>query len=188
MIVLTASTKDFSQLTDIQKQSCILNGIAPNEHVVERIPQGYEKHPSWFRIRALLDHLPNHDMVLWLDSDAMLLRPLPAFPGKHMLYVARDFNGLNHGVACYRNTPKTREFLWRVYDSHWRFRSHPWHEQGAIHTIAEQYDIHYMEKDVFNCYMPERTSRTSILHLPAKSFDDRLSIMTGELLKLQKRP
>ncbi len=190
MTVLTSYTRDQAQLATIQKQSCILCGIEPERHIAIEIPDYYtDKHPSWFRIRALLDHLPNHDQILWMDTDAMMLRPMDYRPFKDgsMMHVCKDQNGINHGVVCYANSDKAREFLWKVYDQHWRFRAHPWHEQAAVHILAEQYPITYLPKSIYNAYEKEVTSETCILHLPSKSFDYRLKVMQRELLKLQAR-
>lgn len=192
MTVLTASTSDQHQLVEIQKKSCFLNGIQPERHIALTIPHDYHrsKNPSWFRIRALLDHLHNHEIILWMDSDVMMLQPINwkvMLPGEHMLYVAKDVNGINHGVAAWRNTPKAREFLWRIYDSHWAFRNHPWHEQGVIHTLAERMDICYVDKQVFNAYESDLSDESCILHLPAKSFEHRLKVMGEQLHKLQNK-
>lgn len=190
MLVLSASTADQSLLTGIQRQSVLLCGFAANEYLHLTIPKSYPKNPSWFRIRALLDHLPNHDLVLWLDSDAMLLRSIYQdkgflFPNGHAVYVARDFNGFNLGVSCWRNTPQTRELLWRIYDAHDKFREHPWHEQGAFHCFVESVGVRVMPKHLFNAYPEDKTPESYILHLPNRTMAERQLIMGEELTKLK---
>lgn len=191
MTVLTASTQDFSQLTDIQKQSCILNGISPERHIVVPIPEDYPRPSSWFKIRALIDHLRNHKSVLWMDADSMMLRKIPNLDlslGYNIVELAKDANGWNCGVMLWRNTPEAFEWLWRIYDSYDAFRHHPWFEQAAFHTMAEAIKPKQLGKE-WNVYEDDNLSIPGfILHLPAKSFEDRLAIMTRELLKLQSQP
>ena len=184
MTVLTASTLDQSELVEIQRQSCMKHGITPERYIAVPIADSYPKHPSWFRIRALLDHLAHHDKILWMDTDAMMLKPCDfRIAPNTTVAMARDHNGWNHGVAIWNNTPESREFLWRIYDSYSRYAQHEWHEQAAIHVLAEQMRVVEMQKCIFNAYEHEVTDKTCILHLPARSKEDRLRIMRSYLNK-----
>jgi hypothetical protein len=190
MTILTASTPNHSELTDLQRESCLLNGIEAENHIILPIDDDYPKHPSWFRIRALLDHLPHHEMVMWLDTDAILLRQIDEsrlFAGNHILYLSRDRNGINHGVACYRNCAKSRELLWRVYDAYHRFQYHEWHEQAAIQVFAEQYDIGYLPKEIFNAYPEDRTEGSMVLHAVNRSHEERVKLLSDEIERMRRR-
>lgn len=188
MTVLTASTKDFTQLTDMQKQSALLNGIEPERHIVVPIRDDYERHPSWAKIQALIQHLPHHKAVLWVDADALILRKLLNLDltyNGHFVELCKDANGWNCGMMLWHNTPESFEWLWKIYDAYDTFRAHPWFEQAAFHVMAEAINPNELPK-AWNAYEGEMPD-PYILHFPAKSFEDRLSLMTRELLKLQNR-
>jgi hypothetical protein len=173
----------------MQKQSALINGIEPERHIVVPVPEGYPRPASWFKIQALIHHLPHHKAVLWVDADALVMRKLPNYHltrSGHFLELCKDANGWNMGVCLWHNTPQSFEFLWKIYDSYDAFRHHPWFEQGAMHTMAEAIDPNELPK-AWNAYEGEMPD-PYILHFPAKSFEDRLSLMTRELLKLQNRP
>lgn len=191
MIILTATTKDQSHLTDIQKASAMLFGVSSNEHLCLDIPKDYPKHPSWFKIRALLTHLPYHDHILWMDSDSLFLRK------EHWAWMheqvkgiespvalCKDGNGWNCGVMLWKRCPKAFEALWRIYDSYEHFQYHPWFEQGAFHTMADSFGPHLLPKR-WNQYDNEVDSESLILHLPAKDFEYRKKAMGYRLSKLQ---
>ncbi len=180
MIALTAFTRNQEYLVSLQQQFCARAGI---DSVALPIGSDYPKHPSWFRVRALLDHLQNHDQILWLDSDACLLKlPDPQlFVGDSVAFFSRDRNGINNGVALWKNNPKARELLWRIYDAHPRFAQHDWHEQGSLHTLAEQYDIGFVPKHIFNASEDDETEETCILHLANRSDQYRAEVMEKRL-------
>jgi hypothetical protein len=190
MCVLTASTKSQSQLTDIQKESCLINGIHPELHLCLPISESYPRHPSWFKVRALIEHLRNHEFVCWMDADAMMVKEIDwkfYTGGDSTCYITRDRNGLNCGVMIWRNCPKAFEALWEIYDSYEKFSQHPWYEQGALHTMAERIDIGPLPKTIFNSYPSDRSTDSCILHWPATKHDERLEAMKTELNKLRNR-
>ncbi len=192
MIVLTATTKDKTALTDIQKASAMAFGVSPNEHLVLEIPKDYPRHPSWWKIRALITHLPAHDHVLWMDSDAMFVRK------DHWLWtyeqvasqtapvaLCRDYNGFNCGVMMWKRCPKAFEFLWDLYESYQIYQKDPWFEQAPFHKMAEAYQPHELPKR-WNQYESELNSGSLILHLPAQTYEYRLKTMGLQLANLQK--
>lgn len=191
MTVLTASTPDQSSLVDIQKESCLLNGIEKERHIVVPIDKKYPRPYSWFKIQALLHHLHYHDFILWMDSDSMMVLPTEQWHGlldqKHSCFLARDINGWNCGVMVWRRCPEAFEALWKIYDSFDKFRDHPWFEQGAFHTMAEAINPMTMPKVIFNAYPKDRTSSSAILHWPDHSFADRLHQMDHQLSQLRNR-
>ncbi len=180
MIALTAFTSNQEGLIELQQQFCVRAGI---ESVAVPIGEDYPKHPSWYRVRALLDHLPNHDSILWLDTDAFLLKlfTVGLFESGPVVYLAKDHNGWNNGVGLWVNTPKARELLWRMYDAYPRFSMHDWHEQGALHTLAEQYSIGLLPKHIFNASEADETEETCVLHLANRSNQYRVDVMKKRL-------
>lgn len=191
MIVLTATTQDQTDLVDIQRESAMLFGVAPNEHLCMEIPEYYPRHPSWFKIQALISHLPNHDCILWMDTDAIFVRKdhwLWAYGASASITapvaLCRDYNGFNCGVMIWRRCTQAFQFLWKIYDSYDRFRDHPWFEQGAFHTMAEEFAPFELPKR-WNHYESELNSESVILHLPGKTYDHRVKVMTEQLKKLQ---
>lgn len=180
MIALTAFTANQRPMVKLHQQFCERCGV---DSVAVPIGHDYPKHSSWFRVRALLDHLPNHDSVLWLDSDACMLRkPTPElFATEAIAFFAKDDNGINNGVALWRNHPKARELLWRMYDAHPRFAQHDWHEQGALHTLAEQYALGFLPKHLFNASEADETGETYVLHLANRTDEYRIKIMKERL-------
>lgn len=174
MIILTAATKSHMELALLQRES--VERFDVGEHVILPIHDSYQKHPSWFRIRGLIDHLPRQDFILWMDTDSIMLRSPDwdvMMPGSANLFVAKDHNGLNNGVAIWRNTPENIDLLWDIYDSHWAFRKHPWHEQGALHTMQERIKIHWIDKPLLDSY---------VLHLPNRSYAERIMLMRAQIL------
>lgn len=195
MIALTATTGNQSPLVDIQREAALLCGLAENQHLCLEIPKDYPRHPSWFKIQAILRHLPNHDYIWWMDTDSMFLRHtgwvhLAAQLGSNPFTaaLARDYNGFNCGVMIWRRCPEAFDFLWRIYDSYEKFAQHPWFEQGAFHTMAESQKVLELPKSVYNAYESDRAVDSMILHLPGKSHEHRLRVMGAELEKLKARP
>jgi hypothetical protein len=197
MTILTASTPGVHlQLTEVQRQSCLLCGILPERHLSLPIDPKYPRPYSWFKVRALLDHLHYHEHILWMDADAMMLKPiqldfvlksLAMEEFNHPVALAQDVNGWNCGVMLWRRCPEAFEHLWRIYDAFDKFREHPWFEQGAFHTMAEAINPAVLPKALFNAYPKDRTEESCILHLPATPDSARLAIMTKELEKLKAR-
>lgn len=167
MTVLTAYTQSHAELMRLQRESCIKCGIEPDRHIAVPIPDHYPKHPSWFRVRALLDHLHHHEHILWMDADSIMLQP-SEFNGLlgGVLTTTMDHNGINNGVGIWHRTPKAFELLWRMYDMHPRFKDHPWHEQGTLHVLAEQYPIQYAPMHILNARPNGITADSIIYHVP----------------------
>lgn len=189
MTILTASNQAQVQLTEAQKQAALLCGVEPERHIIVPIREDYERPPSWFKIQALIQHLPNHKSILWMDADAMTLRALPRYDltqglQGHTVELAKDKNGWNCGVMIWNNCPKAFEWLWRIYDSYERFAQHPWFEQAAFQTMADGIRPHELFK-TWNSYEDDNILDPLILHLPAKSNDYRLRIMRERLEKMK---
>lgn len=194
MIVLTASTPNQADLTDIQRQSALIFGASENEHVCLTIPKSYPRPPSWFKIQAILRHLPNHDFIWWMDSDAMFVAKdhwhwasLEFQKTEATVLICQDYNGFNCGVMVWRRCEESESSLWRIYDSYERFKDHPWFEQGSFHTMAESIAPHILPKR-FNAYENELAEDSLVLHLPATSHTHRLKMMHHSLSQLKALP
>ncbi len=188
MTCLTASTPNQDDLVEIQRRSCFLCGIEPDQHIRVPIHSSYERHPSWFKIQALISHLPHHEHILWMDSDSMMLKKhfWPSVTCNTFDFaLCRDFNGWNAGVMLIKRTPKSFEYLWRILNSYDMFRSTPWHEQTCLMYLAEEIKPRELDKRTYNAYQDDRGSQSVILHLPNKDHDYRLSVMGDELSRLK---
>lgn len=191
MIVLTASTPNQSALTAIQRESCLLNGIKPENHLSISIDPDYPRPYSWFKIRALVHHLPHHENILWMDADSMMLLDIgwDSIAKSEMVALARDMNGWNCGVMQWRRCPEAFDALWRIYDSFDKYRDHPWFEQAAFHTMAESFQarggIYEWHKPTMNAQEWDLIPSSAILHLPGKDNEYRLRVMSERLTKMK---
>lgn len=191
MTVITAATSDQDELVEIQRQSCLLSGIEKERHIALHIDRNYSRHPSWFKVRGLIEHLPHHEYLLWMDADSMMVQPTALWHGhldnSHPAFLAKDANGWNCGIMAWRRCPEAFEWLWKIYDSFDKFRDHPWFEQAAFHTMAEAIKPKELPKVIFNAYVNDRNSDSAILHWPSMPFSARLAAMTKELELLKAR-
>lgn len=78
---------------------------------------------TWNKIRAVMNHLSDHEWVIWIDSDAIVTdmdKPLTDIidqaPNKHFL-VCKDPKDwlLNTGVMFFHNSPWTHSMLQRLW-------------------------------------------------------------------------
>jgi hypothetical protein len=160
----------------------------PKYHfAVEAIPEGYDRPASWFKVQALLKHLPDHDFVFLLDADSLIIgkEDLGAILKDSTLNIARDVHGINHGIAAWKNCP---EAFWALETMHRGYEgkeNHPWFEQSVLMEIEDQMNIHYQTKEVFNAYHGlDVSAKTQIVHLPGILNHDRLPIMAEYYHKL----
>jgi hypothetical protein len=153
----------------------------PKYHfAVEAIPEGYDRPASWFKVQALLKHLPDHDYVLWLDADAMVVgkEDIGAMIKDATLNIARDRFGLNNGVAAWKNCAESVWALETMNRSFDRWKEGEWFEQHQLMELEPQLSIHWQEKRVFNAYYGEDVcDETMIIHWPGKLPHDRLPLM-----------
>ena len=87
------------------------------------------------------------ELVIWLDADTVIVEPEQDFRRAlnggapiGMVRHHRPWNGqpwhYNSGVILARDTPKTRQFLQRVWDA--GPIDHPWQEQVRINEVAQR--------------------------------------------------
>lgn len=92
--------------------------------------------PSWFKVRAMIQALRDHEEVLWLDADVLILDDekdladeVPADAWQAMvIHHTPDGEVPNHGV-WFARTPMVPvlERIWTMTD----YLRHPWWEQAA---------------------------------------------------------
>lgn len=159
----------------------------PQYHfAVEVIPEDYDRPASWHKVVSILKHLPDHDFVLWMDADSLLVgnQDLRSLLEDKTLNIARDVNGVNHGVAAWKNCT---ESLWALETMNRGFegkQDHPWFEQSILMEIEGQLNIHYQDKARFNAYPSDKNETTQILHFPGMLPHDRLPLMAQAYQKL----
>jgi hypothetical protein len=123
--------------------------------------QGMKK--VWGKVSALQRHIADYEYLLWVDIDSVLLNPdisfedlVRNFPSD--LLIARDWNGINFGVAIMKNTPwmvSTLANLWDVPGA----VGHVFQEQYALGQILDRLDgpsasqhVSYVPLRHFNSY------------------------------------
>jgi hypothetical protein len=94
----------------------------------------------WRKVPALREALNrSYDVVLWLDSDILVLDPThdiadamrPEDFQAFVLQTDRNGFGPNTGVWLLRNKPEAQEFLQAVWE-HGQLKDSPWHVQAAV--------------------------------------------------------
>jgi hypothetical protein len=159
----------------------------PKYHfAVEAIPEGFTRAASWYKVNAILKHLKDHDFVLWLDADSLIVgvEDIGKMLGDKTLNIARDKHGVNHGIAAWKNCPEAfwaLETMNRAYD---KWQDGIWHEQHALMELEGQMNICYQPKVKFNAYPEDIDSTTQILHFPGMLPHDRLPLMEQAYHKL----
>lgn len=153
---------------------------------VEATPENFDRHPSWFKVRAILKHLPDHDFVLCLDADTLMVgtENVRDMIEDKTLNIARDQNGPNNGVAAWKNCPESFYALETMERSFPKWKSHPWHEQHQLMEMESELQIGYRPKHIWNAYDEDVNSETLIRHWPGISASDRVPLMLQAYQKL----
>lgn len=181
MLFLTAYNTAFQVLGELCERSIRHHISKTGKHhlVSERIPSDYDRPASWYKVGAILRHLPDHDYVFWIDADALLvgdfdlrswLSPVP-------LNIAYDENGPNNGVAAWKNCKQSAAVLKLIDKLYPIYKEHPWFEQAVLHDIIDFLDHSVQPKEIFNAYPADMTKDSQIIHLPGMSIEERLPIM-----------
>lgn len=152
----------------------------------EAIPEEYARPASWFKVPAILKHLPAHDFVLWVDADCILSGDgnLRDMLGDSTLNIARDHHGPNNGVAAWKNCPEAFYVLETVNRSYDKWIDAPWYEQHQIMEMEGQIQVTYQPKHIFNAYPEDTNSETIIRHWPGMLPSDRWPLMFEAYRKL----
>lgn len=109
--------------------------------VIERNTVGLGARPvSWAKLALIRDLLDDHEVVVWIDADAVIVDPSDDIvrPGRTPIdLVSHRVGGAdvpNSGVMVVRRSAATRRLLERVWQRT-EFLHHPWWENAAL--IAE---------------------------------------------------
>jgi hypothetical protein len=156
------------------------------------MPDDYGCHPSWYKLRVLRHVLPHHDYVLWVDADAMIVgdADLREVIQPATINIAKDDNGINHGVVAYKNCLQSFDAILRMELMHDEFKDHQWFEQAALMTFIDELDVHYQPKLIWNAYPREVSGfgdvcpQTLIVHWPGMSIEERVPWMSDRLKTL----
>lgn len=188
MLFLTAYNSAFSELGDLCVRSIERNIKLVGRHhlVMEKIPDDFPRKASWYKLDAIRKHLADHDYVFWVDADSMVIGDLDlrAFIENAPLNIAVDCNGVNHGVAAWKNCPEAFCALDLMDKMYPIYKDGKWFEQHALHDIIPILDHHVWEKAVMNAYPEDCVEDTQILHLPGMRNAERLPLMQAEARRL----
>lgn len=100
-----------------------------------------ERGASWSKIPLIIDQLRKHDIVLWLDDDAVLVKPFDvrALIGDCDMAIPEGHCGLNCGMMVFRNTPEAFKMLeWVDTDG--------WANRGDNLTMEQESVIRYLHE------------------------------------------
>jgi hypothetical protein len=189
MLFLTAYNTAFKELGKLCERSIHHHISKSGRHhaVTEIIPDNYDRKPSWYKVQAILKHLPDHDYVFWIDADALMIGDfeLRSWLGPTPLNISYDENGPNNGVAAWKNCPQSftaLSLMDKMYPIH---KDGKWFEQHCLHDFIGILEHTVQPKEIFNAYPSDRTKDSQILHLPGMRNDDRLPIMRRVAEELQ---
>lgn len=188
MLILTAYNKEFAEIGDLCVRSIARYcATRPWMRFQSRIiPDDYPRQPSWFKVGLIRDELPYTDYILWIDADALIIgeADFRQLIKEATLNITKDQNGINNGVAAWRNCPEAYTVLNRIEGMYSTFKDHPWFEQAPLMEFVDELDVHYHDKEVLNAYQSDVSTRSQILHLPGTPNNERLKIMRKTLKKL----
>jgi hypothetical protein len=168
--VITAYTDNYKSLFDYTSKSlisyCERNGYDFEGYL---IPKEYTKLPSFYKIELLLKDLKDYDYVLWIDVDALIIRPdfklESLFKNDRNLYISNTINFVNCGVMMFRKSEWSVNFLTDVkdYDVEKNIynisRIDGWWEQAIIHDFflsgryATYHNVHIVNQTLFNAML-----------------------------------
>jgi hypothetical protein len=142
-------------------------------------------HPAWHKARVLLNHLSEHQSMIWMDSDTLILRQEDKvfeqiLSQSKPLHVSRDFSqgisAYNSGVILFKNAPWVFDLLkdWDNFTTEkrppnlWDYGS----DQKVLCDLilqrdpaGEFHDAH--EMSVFNTDPRFMSEKTFLLHFMA---------------------
>ena len=178
MTIITAFTESFRPVGEL----CIASikrhhkGRYAHEIIPDDFLPDYTLGASWWKIlmiRRYLDFGP----VVWVDSDTIMLQPLPDFTPEAYLSLCEDCNGVNFGVMVWRPCADTSEILEAVWDGRQYHKDSKWAEQSAFHDLDAP-PVSILPKQIWNAYEGEVTNETVFAHFPGMGMEERLEKMT----------
>lgn len=176
MLIVTAFNQSYAQIGSLCVQSIMRYCRDHPEYrfVSHLIPDDYARPASWFKLDLIKRYLPEHDSVLWLDADAVIVGKgdLKAIMKDATLNISKDANGPNHGVACWKSCHQSFDAIKRMNAAYEKHKDHPWFEQAALMEFIDELDVNYLPKEIFNAYGEGVTGEsdvcedTVIIHWP----------------------
>jgi hypothetical protein len=137
-----------------------------------------DRPPAWSKVelvRRVLRDRPDVPWVLWLDADALVMRPeveatrfvKEAGAAGADLVIGTDRNGINSGVFFLRNCPAAMRFLELVW-ARTECVFGPWWEQGAMAAVMAEHPsllrVRVADRRAFNAYPHEADDGSFIVH------------------------
>ena len=185
MLILTAHNSSHAEIGSLCVQSIARYCRAHPEarFIAHLIPDNYPRKASWYKIELIKRHLPDHDYVLWIDADALIVGSddLASILKPATLNISSDNNGINHGVVAWKNCEESFRAFDRIESLYPQFTEHIWFEQAALMTFVDELNVFYQPKEVFNAYQHDLCAKTQILHFPGMKTEERLPLMKGAL-------
>lgn len=182
MLFLTAYDTEFSPLGELCAKSIkkYIHRLGRHHMAVEQIPDDYDRKPSWFKVQAIQKHLKDHDFVASIDADAMIIGDWDMRPhlNPDPLNICYDVNGVNHGVAVWRNCPEAFIALELMETLYPVCKDHVWYEQWALMQFIGILPHNALQKEIWNAYPSDRVAHSQILHFPGMTMAERLPLMT----------
>lgn len=178
--ILTAYNKAFRHIGSICAHSIRTYASAQDlNYAIEEIPEDYPRPASWAKVNLIRKHLRETDYVFWVDADALVIgrQSFDTIAQPVTLNIAKDDNGINCGVMCWRNDRIAHAVLEKIESYYEKYKDDPWFEQAALMQIIEEsknaemadaalLKIFYQPKHIFNAYPGEQTAETLVLHFP----------------------
>lgn len=183
MLILTAFNSAYADIGTLCIQSIAryCRQKPGRRFVSHRIPDDYARPASWKKLELIQQHLPKHDWVLWIDADALIVGSDDfegLFSEDATLNICEDANGINHGVAAWRNCPEAFAAIQRAIDLYAEFKDDPWYEQRSLMSFLDEIKVNYVEKKVMNAYREDVCEESLVLHFPGLG-SERLEVMKG---------
>lgn len=194
MLILTAFNQSYAKMGSLCVRS-LSRYVLKHPHVryvANIVPNNFPRPASWYKLELLKQHLPKQDYVLWIDCDALIVgdKDFMDIIKDATLNICKDANGLNNGVAAWKNCPQSFEVLQRLIDSFGEFAQHEWWEQAPLQRMANEVDIFLQPKPVWNAYgegvtgESDVTDETMVIHWPGMSLEERLPFMEKQLERI----
>ena len=114
---------------------------------IRRSSPSPERPASWGKVSIISERLRTHDVVIWLDADAVVVDPTADLSRvvsrrRPLALVAHQYHGQtvpNMGVLAVRSTRRTRRLMRELW-SMTRYVDHRWWENAALLELLG-YDI-----------------------------------------------
>ena len=139
----------------VKEAYCLRHGY---DFVFKSKPVHPDRPPSWEKLEAVKEVLKKHDVVLWMDDDAVpsnwgvrfeTLLPIWCYMG-----IARDYMYLNAGVFIMRRTAESFQLLDKWQGLYEKYKDSALWEQDALQELYADrpYGIHVLPAARLNSF------------------------------------